>query len=119
MNALSITGGVLRYEFLMQFRRRSIWLVLVFVSLLGFGFWVTLVSAHPISSTQTIGPQTTAHDAVLYLAQFTAWFLPLGAGLVLSDRLAREKKLHVDEILNTFSSSLGARLLGKYLGSTL
>ena len=120
MNALSVTGGVLRYEFLMQFRRRSVWLVLVFVSVLGFGLWVSLVSAHPVSSPRSVSlPQTTAHDLVLYLAQFSAWFLPLGAGLVLADRLARDKKLQVSELLDTFPGSLGARLLGKYLGSTL
>ncbi|MDQ2907119.1 MAG: hypothetical protein M3Y81_26710 [Chloroflexota bacterium] len=109
MNALSVTGGALRYEFLMQFRRRSIWLVLVFVSALSGILWLAF----------TIGSQVTSLDAVMYLAQFTAWFLPLGAGLVLADRLARDKKLHVDEILDTFPGSLGARLLGKYLGSTL
>src|SRR5260370_39557142 len=42
-----------------------------------------------------------------------------GAGLVLADRLARDKKLHVDEILDTFPGSLGTRLLGKYMSSTL
>lgn len=123
MKVLSIMGAALRYEFLMQFRRRSIWLVLVVVSVLGFSFWVTLLSAHPVSSQSgahlTSIPQTTAHDLVLYLAQFSAWFLPLGAGLVLADRLARDKKLHVSELLDTFPGSLGARLLGKYLGSTL
>ncbi len=109
MNVLSVTGGALRYEFLMQFRRRSIWLVLIFVSALSGILWLAF----------TIGSQVTSLDVVMYLAQFTAWFLPLGAGLVLADRLARDKKLHVDEILDTFPGSLGARLLGKYLGSTL
>ncbi|MBA2287199.1 MAG: hypothetical protein H0W02_17125 [Ktedonobacteraceae bacterium] len=109
MNALSVAGGALRYEFLMQFRRRSIWLVLIFVSALSGILWLAF----------TTGSQVTSLDAVMFLAQFTAWFLPLGAGLVLADRLARDKKLHVDEILDTFPGSLGARLLGKYLGSTL
>ncbi|MDQ2714231.1 MAG: hypothetical protein M3Z08_04920 [Chloroflexota bacterium] len=118
MNILSVMGGALRYEFLMQFRRRSSWLVLVLVSALGVGFWVPLVSAHPVSSARPEAiPQ--AFYTMMYLAQFSAWFLPLGAGLVLADRLARDKKLHVDEILDTFTGSLGARLLGKYLGSTL
>ena len=113
MNTLSVVGGALRYEFLMQFRRRSVWLVLVVVSVLGLGLWVTPLSALPGSS------QATAFVIAMYLAQFTAWFLPLGAGLVLADRLARDKKLHVEEILDTFPGPLGARLLGKYLGSTL
>lgn len=109
MNILSVTGGALRYEFLMQIRRRSIWLVLFLVSALSAVFWLAFTSSKGV----------TALDAVMYLAQFTAWFLPVGVGLVLADRLARDRKLHVDEILDTFSGPLGARLLGKYLGSTL
>ncbi len=109
MNALTVVGSALRYEFLMQMRRRSIWLVLLLVSLLSAVLWLAFIS----------GSQTTSRDAVMYLAEFTAWFLPVGVGLVLADRLARDKKLHVDELLDTFPSSLGARLVGKYLGSTL
>ncbi len=109
MNNLSITSAALRYEFLMQLRRRSIWLVLAIVSALSAVLWMLFLS----------GRDTTSRDAVLYLAQFTAWFLPVGVGLVLADRLARDKKLHVDELLDTFPGTLGARLLGKYAGSTL
>src|SRR5262252_6176395 len=102
MNTLSVTGGVLRYEFLMQFRRRSIWLVMVIVSILGFGLWVPLLSAHPVNAHPVLSAQLDSSQAfytTMYLAEFTAWFLPLGAGLVLADRLVRDKKLHVDEIL--------------------
>lgn len=109
MNTFSVMGGALRYEFLMQIRRRSIWLVLILVGAISAVLWIAFTS----------GRETTARDSVMYLAQFTAWFLPVGVGLVLADRLARDKKLRVDEILDTFPGSLGARLLGKYLGSTL
>jgi hypothetical protein len=109
MDTLSVTGGALRYEFLMQIRRRSIWLVLILTSFLSAILWLAFIS----------DARALAVDAVMYLAQFAAWFLPVGAGLVLADRLARDKKLHVDEILDTCSGSLGARLVGKYLGSTL
>ena len=109
MNLLSVTGGALHYEFLMQVRRSSIWLVLALTSILSAILWLAFIS----------DIRALAVDAVMYLAQFTAWFLPVGAGLVLADRLARDKKLHVDEILDTFPGSLGARLVGKYLGSTL
>jgi ABC-2 type transport system permease protein len=109
MDRLSIVGGALRYEFLMQIRRRSIWLVLALVGALSAALWLIFQS----------GSDSTSRDAVMYLAQFTAWFLPVGVGLVLADRLARDKKLRVDELLDTFPGSLGARLLGKYAGSTL
>src|SRR5260370_37585705 len=109
MNTLSITGGALRYEFLMQIRRRSIWFVLALVCALSGLLWLVFTS----------GSEVTSLDAVIYLAQFTAWFVPVGVGLVLADRLARDKKLRVDEVLDTFPGSLGARLLGRYIGSTL
>jgi|SRR5579875_32534 ABC-2 type transport system permease protein len=109
MNIPSVTGGALRYEFFMQIRRRSIWLVLILTSILSVILWLAFISD---ASAQAV-------DAIMYLAEFTAWFLPVGAGLVLADRLARDKRLHVDEILDTFPGSLGARLIGKYLGSTL
>ena len=109
MSTLSIVGGSLRYEFLMQVRRRSIWLVLALAGIMSAILWLTFTS----------GPEVTELDAVIYLADFAAWFLPVGVGLVLSDRLARDKKLHVNEILDTFPGSLGARLLGKYIGATL
>jgi ABC-2 type transport system permease protein len=44
-------------------------------------------------------------------------FLPPAIGILLADRLSRDRKIHVDELLNTFSGSIGARLLGKYVGS--
>jgi hypothetical protein len=119
MNALSVMGGALRYEFLMQFRRPSIWLVLILVSMLGFALWLPLLNAHPVSSAQPESPQVAPFVTLMYLAQFAGWFLPLGCGLVLADRLTRDKKLRVDEILDTLPGSLGARLLGKYLGSIL
>lgn len=109
MDTLSVVSGALRYEFLMQIRRRSIWLVLLLVSIMSAILWLAFIH----------GARTTAVDAVMYLAQFTAWFLPVGVGLLLADRLPRDKKLHVDEILDSFSGSLGARLVGKYLGSTM
>lgn len=109
MSMLSVAGGTLRYEFLMQIRRRSIWLVLALVGAMSAILWIVFIS----------GSETTTLDAVMYLAQFTAWFLPVGVGLVLADRLARDKKLRVDEILDTFPASPGVRLLGKYVGSML
>jgi hypothetical protein len=109
MNTLSVLGGALRYEFLMQVRRRAIWIVLALVGVISAILWLTFTS----------GQDVTELDAVMYLAQFTAWFLPVGAGLVLADRLARDEKLHVNELLDTCSGPLGARLLGKYAGCTL
>jgi len=124
MTSLSIIGGALRYEFRMQIRRRSIWLVLVLVSamiyLLWYAFAAPLVHGHlrtEVNPPQWLPPSQS--DAILFLAQMMGMFMPLGVGLVLADRLARDRKIRVDEIFDSFSSSFAARLIGKYLGSVL
>lgn len=109
MERMAVVNGALHYEFLMQVRRRSIWLVFALVGSLSGLLWLIF----------TQGSDTTHIDAVMYLALFTAWFLPIGAGLVLADRLVRDKKIGVDELLDTCPASLGGRLLGKYAGSVL
>lgn len=109
MSILSVASGALRYEFLMQIRRRAIWLVLVLVGLMSAILWLAFIEDQ----------KTGVLDAVMYLAQFTAWFMPVGVGLVLADRLARDKKLHVDEIMDTLPGPPGARLTGKFIGATL
>jgi len=124
MKSLSIIGGALWYEFRMQIRRPSIWIVLVLVSamvyLLWYAFAAPLVHGHlrtEVNPPQYVPPSQS--DAVLFLAQMMGMFMPLGVGLVLADRLARDHKIRVDEIFDSFSSSFGARLLGKYLGCVL
>src|SRR5450631_4474562 len=124
MNSLSVMSGALRYEFRMQIRRRSIWLVLVLVSVMVYLLWYTFAeqALHGHLRTEVSPPQwipPLQSDAILFLAQMMGMFIPLGVGLVLADRLARDRKTRVDEIFDSFSSAFGARLLGKYLGSVL
>jgi hypothetical protein len=52
-------------------------------------------------------------------AQLLALFLPIGVGLLLADRMPRDRRTHVEEVLDTLPGALGARLAGKYLGSTM
>ena len=40
-------------------------------------------------------------------------------GIMLADRLPRDRRTRVAELLDTFPGALYARLFGKYLGSTL
>jgi ABC-2 type transport system permease protein len=40
-------------------------------------------------------------------------------GIMLADRLPRDRRVRVEELLNTLPGSLRVRLLGKYLGATL
>ena len=46
-------------------------------------------------------------------------FLPIVAGLFLADRLPRDRKVHMEELLKTLPSGSGARFFGKYVGGTL
>lgn len=115
-------AGAFRAEFLMQIRRVSVWVTIGLLSLIIFALWYGLASdsLHPhYSPEQHVWVPASQSDAVLGWAQLMAMFLPLGVGLVLADRLARDRKLRVDELLDTQPGSAGARLVGKWLGSAL
>ncbi len=104
-------SGALRYEFRMQIHRRSVWVTFlcfaaVLFALLSGQDWLHNAKTTPIDD-------------------FTSWtlimnlFLPIAVGILLADRLPRDKKTRVEELLNTLPGKLGARVFGKYLGSTL
>ncbi|HET8905968.1 MAG TPA: hypothetical protein VFN11_03285 [Ktedonobacterales bacterium] len=122
MARLSVLGGTFRAEFLMQIRRVSVWIAVGLLGLIIFALWYGIASdslyPHYSAERHTL-IQPSQSDAILGWAQLLAMFLPLGVGLLLADRLARDRKLHVDEILDTLPGSLGARLAGKWLGSAL
>jgi len=126
MKNLSVMRGALRHEFGMQIRRRAVWVVIVFlggfVALIWYGNasdYLTgfYTNAHGAGPHVWVSPSTTT--AVLYWAMLAARFLPLGVGLLLADRLVRDRQTRVDELLQTTPGGLGARLTGKYLGTTL
>jgi hypothetical protein len=122
MGHVSELTGALRYELRMQLRRASVWVTIGLISLMIFALWFGIASdalhAHYSPERHVLVPPSQS-DALLGWAQLLAMFLPVGVGLVLADRLARDRRLHVDEILDTAPGSLGARLAGKWLGSTL
>src|SRR5579862_9636468 len=131
MNTLAVVRGALRHEFAMQVRRRPVWIVTAFLGLFVALLWYGNSSDYLVgfySKRPTLGavllhgrlwvPPSTTY-AVLSWALVAAWFLPLGVGLLLADRLERDRQTRVDELLQTTPGSLGARLTGKYLGTTL
>jgi len=122
----STLAGALRYEFGMQIRRRSVWFALGLLSALVVPLWLLFSSCdlhgcyqHQSENGPLVWFPAVPSNAVLQWAQFVAVLLPVGVGLVLADRLARDRQLHVDELLNTAQGSLGARLLGKFMGCVL
>ncbi len=99
--------GPAAYEFRMQIRRRSVWLVL---ALLGAPtlFAVT-------SDITTLG--RSANVLVPEWAWAVQVFLPIGFGILLADRFPRDRRLGVAELLDATPTGDGARLAGKYLGT--
>src|SRR5713226_10249472 len=101
--------GALRYEFRMQIRRRSVWITFIALGLFFIVFhqpWY-----RPIT--------TPAGDALVYWTGEVQSFLAIAVGILLADRLPRDRRTKVEEVLDTLPGKLGARVFGKYLGSTL
>lgn len=123
MSFLLALGGAARYEFWMQLRRRSVWVVIILLELLIFSLWLAIANRYMVGTyaddTRKVWLPPNADGAVLMWAQIMAMFLPVGVGLLLADRMARDGQTHVDELFETLPGSLGARMLGKYLGCTL
>ena len=101
---------MIRYEFLMQIRKRSLWIS-------------TALLAALISFTQgDRGPRILPADASAREVM-TGWalvlsiLLPLGFGMVLADRLVRDRRLGVSRLLDSFPTGAPALVAGKYVGS--
>jgi ABC-2 type transport system permease protein len=101
--------GVLKYEFRMQLHRRAVWL-----SFIAFGLFFTQFHQpwfRPIT--------TPASASIIYWTGIVQSFLAVAAGLLLADRLPRDRRMKVDELLNTLPCTVSTRMFGKYLGSTI
>ncbi len=114
MKQIPIFLGVLKYEFTMQIRRRSLW-----IAFICFAFLITRTVLNGFNNPERIPINTPLLRLVAYLTIITNWLTPLGIGIFLADRLPRDRRTKVDELLNTLPGTLSARLAGKYMGSTL
>jgi ABC-2 type transport system permease protein len=112
MNRLHTFDGALRYEFHMQIHRLAVW-----ATFLGFAALVFAVAGQG-NWTHWSG-EKNAFDSFANWTVVVNLFIPPALGILLADRLCRDRRLHIDELLNTTLGSIGARLLGKYLGSLL
>jgi hypothetical protein len=112
-SALGALGGVIRYEFLMQLRRRALWIGFL---LLGAVLVVAYFSGSAPYLQQLGAPH---HDLMIAWAFLASTFFTLGAGLFLADRFPRDRRIRVQELLATGPAGPGARLLGKYLGAVV
>src|SRR6185312_13464074 len=115
MNSWNVLRGVMRYEFLMQIRRPALWLAFLIFALLGARTVVDQVSFY---MTLPIIHYTSLQWAA-FLAVLTNWLAPLGVGILIADRLPRDRRTRVEEVLNSLPGTLRMRVLGKYLGTLL
>jgi ABC-2 type transport system permease protein len=103
--------GVIGYEFLMQLRRLSLWIAF---GLLG----ALVIVANNVNYTpKDTNLPYTRYDIVVNRADGAAVLLALGVGLLLADRLRRDRRTRVDEILRTTPVATPTRVLAKYAGT--
>jgi hypothetical protein len=106
-------GASLRYEFHMQIRKRSVWIVPALTLVL-----FVLIGGSLLRDLFDPGERPPeARTAVVALAVQLHALLSIGFGCLLADRLIRDDRLRVAPILDATPTSPGARLTGKYLGA--
>ena len=98
-------AGVLRHEFRMQITRRSLW-----ITMAGLG---ALFATLAVRS----GPPDRLAGDIAEAAVKLNWLGPMLAGVLLADRLVRDRRLRTAELVDATGASPLARLWGRYLGT--
>ena len=106
--------GVIRYEYRMSTRRLGLWIAfgivtLPYLSMIQFGG----AESRSLVSNQELWPLLGQ-----MIFQFNL-FMPVVAGIAIADRLVRDSRLGVDELLHSTRLNRWSYLMGKYLGSLL
>ena len=116
MNSLFIFFGVAKYEFRMQIRRKAMWIAFLSLTFLGSIFGGP--GATFFRLTDNPFHLTLLQLVAFWTSQVNA-FMPIIFGIMLADRLARDRSTKVDELFLTTPGPLNVRLAGKYVGSVL
>lgn len=114
MSQPAILWGVMRYEFKMQARRRSLWIVFAGIALI----MLAALPGNLINSGRNFGG-TTLLQQVASVTLDISWLPMIGIGIFLADRFPRDKSNRVDELFEATVGTLNTRLAGKYLGCLL
>lgn len=108
----STLAGATFYEFRMQVRRKALWLVTgIFFVLTSF-----VVGFQDLQQELDFWPVV---EVFAKWAQTLQNLMPIAFGVLLADRLPRDRRLRAEELLESLPGSLSERFLGKYLGATL
>ncbi len=114
MNQFVVFLGAFTYEFRMQIRRRALWITMGLIVFLLVG----ILSRQPriLDAITHLNSFPLLNDVVMWASMINI-VLPVGVGIMLADRLPRDRRMKVDELFTSMPGALSARLNGKYLGS--
>ncbi|MCW2917940.1 MAG: hypothetical protein JWN52_6008 [Actinomycetia bacterium] len=101
------TVAAARYEYLMQVRRPAVWVVVL--ALIG----LRCASPFPPGFTSTTDHATLVADWAFNFIMLC----PIGVGAVLADRVWRESRLGLSDLLTSTPTGIGPRLWGKAIGA--
>jgi ABC-2 type transport system permease protein len=102
-------AAVCRYEFRMQVRKGSLWAVAAILA-------VAVVLTQGDNGPRHLPANTPARVVMGAWSLVFALLMPIGFGMVLADRLVRDRRLRVARLLESTSTGSGTLLAGKYLG---
>jgi hypothetical protein len=106
--------GSTHYEFQMQVRRPAVWITFLLFSLL-----LMLTGLGGFGNLKNLGMDTPLDEVVTRWATMIQMFMPIAFGILLADRLPRDRRTRVGELFDTLPAPAAGRLVGKYVGSTL
>ena len=109
MHQARILLGVLAYEFKMQIRRRSLWIVFI-----GFAAIIIRILLNFIAQPELNGLGNLPLSTVVARGVFTLnILLPIPLGIFLADRLPRDRRTGMDELFTSMPGFLSTRIVGK------
>lgn len=115
MNATIVLFGAFKHEFRMQIRRRAVWVTLAIFALVTI---ILIIRNANVPGGPTLQSSMNLNQLVGHWSGLVMLFTPIAIGCLLADRLPRDRKTNVEELFATMPGSLGARIFGKYVGTT-
>ena len=106
---LAAVSRAARYEFRMQIRRKAVWIT--------FALFFSLLAFTGMSNPWDFPPAAPLVEVVANWSVDMQTLMPIAFGVLLADRLPRDRRTGVGEMLDTLPAASGGRLAGKYLGS--
>ncbi|QBD83040.1 hypothetical protein EPA93_46595 [Ktedonosporobacter rubrisoli] len=107
--------GAFNYEFRMQIRRAAVWITMTLIMLMFVGLISRGLFDYILSQMRTMRVLTM----LVFWTNLVNSLLPIVVGCLLADRLPRDRKYKVQELLQALPGSMGARITGKYIGGML